>query len=86
MTDDGRAVLYASTSGGSPQLRIIRTDGTGDRGLTNEPAGIASAILSGDGNVAYAVTLGGRLVKIAVASGAVEELVPRGPPLRNRFW
>ena len=88
MTDDGRTVLYMSTSGGTPQLWIMQTDGTGDRQLTQDPAGIASAILSGDGNVTYAVTLGGRVVKIAAASGAVRELVPwrRGPPLRNGSW
>jgi Tol biopolymer transport system component len=88
MTDDGRTMLYTSTRSGTPQLWIMQTDGTGDRQLTQDPAGIASAILSGDGNVAYAVTLDGRLVKIAIASGAVEELVPwrRGPPLRNGFW
>ena len=71
MTDDGRKVLYTSTRSGTPQLRIMQTDGTGDHQLTQDPAGIASAILSGDGNVAYAVTLSGRLIKIAVASGAV---------------
>jgi uncharacterized protein (TIGR03437 family) len=79
LSDDGKVVLYISTVGATPQLRIIGSDGTGDRPLTNDPSGIARAVLSGDGTTAYAVTLGGRLLKITTVSGAVSVLLDRTP-------
>ena len=83
MTDDGRQVLYLSNRTGTPQAYLINTDGSGDRNLTNEVDGIAQAILSGDGTAAYAVTFGGRLLKISVISATVQELIPRTPFLSN---
>jgi uncharacterized protein (TIGR03437 family) len=79
VTDDGQQVLYLSKRTGVPQVYLINTDGSGDRALTNEADGIDHAILSGDGTIAYAVTLGGRLLKISVASTGVRELIPRTP-------
>jgi hypothetical protein len=76
MTDDGRQVLYLSNRTGTPQVYLINTDGSGDQSLTNEMDGVYQAVLSGDGTVAYAVTLGGRLLKITIASAAVQELIP----------
>jgi uncharacterized protein (TIGR03437 family) len=81
ITDDGRRVLYISLGDGTPQLWIVEADGTGRRQLTHDSAGVSNALLSGDGSVAYAVTRGGRLLKIAVSSGAIQELVPRTPYL-----
>jgi uncharacterized protein (TIGR03437 family) len=83
MTDDGRQVLYLSNRTGTPQAYLINTDGSGDRNLTNEVDGIAQAILSGDGTAAYAVTFGGRLLKISVISATVQELIPRTPFFSN---
>jgi uncharacterized protein (TIGR03437 family) len=79
MTDDGREVLYLSARSGTPQAYLIGIDGNGDHLLTNEGDGLAEAILSGDGAVAYALTPGGRLLRISVASDTVEELIPRTP-------
>jgi uncharacterized protein (TIGR03437 family) len=79
LSDDGRTVLYLSSRSGTQQAWLIHTDGSGDRQLTQHPLGITSAILSGDGSTAYAVTLGGQLLKIAAASGEIEELIPRTP-------
>jgi len=81
ITDDGQTVLYLSNSSGAPQAYVIHIDGSGNRELTNDPLGIARAILSGDGRTAYAVTLGARLLKITVASGEIEQLIPRTPYL-----
>jgi hypothetical protein len=81
ISDDGQTVLYLSNSSGAPQAYVIHIDGSGSRELTNDPPGIARAILSGDGSTAYAVTLGARLIKITVASGEIEELIPRTPYL-----
>jgi uncharacterized protein (TIGR03437 family) len=85
LTDDGRLVVYVSARTGTPQGYAIGTDGNGHRALTNEPDGIAQAIVSGDGAVAYATTLGGRILKISVTSGTVQELLPRTPHLNFMF-
>ena len=53
------------------------------RQLTHEAGGIAEVALSGDGRVAFAVTLLGRLLRIEVASGAEQEIVPRTPWLMD---
>jgi uncharacterized protein (TIGR03437 family) len=80
LSDDGRTLLYLSNRT-NPHLRIFRFDGFSDRPLASDPAGIAQAILSGDGSTVYAVTLGARLLKISLATGAVQELIPRTPYL-----
>jgi uncharacterized protein (TIGR03437 family) len=42
---------------------------------------LLAAILSGDGSTVYAVTLGGRLVKIPAVTRIFQELIPRTPHL-----
>jgi len=85
MTDDGRQVLYLSNRTGTPQAWLAGIEGDGNRDVTSEPYGLAEAILSGDGTVAYALTLGGRLLRISVSSGQVQELIPRTPFLNLMF-
>lgn len=85
MTDDGRQVVYLSDRTGTPQAYSIGVDGNGDRALTNEPDGLSEAILSGDGTAAYGLTRGGRLLKISVGSGNVQELIPRTAYLNLQF-
>jgi uncharacterized protein (TIGR03437 family) len=58
---------------------MIGVDGSGDRQLTDDAIGIENATLSGDGGTAYAVTLGGRLLRLDAITGTVEELIPRTP-------
>ncbi|MBL0160183.1 MAG: hypothetical protein IPP47_24320 [Bryobacterales bacterium] len=84
LSDDGRQVLFLTNcrfdqSGlvGPPQVYVTGIDGTGIRPLTNDPAGIREATLSGNGKVAYAVTLAGRLLRIDVSTGEATELLPR---------
>jgi uncharacterized protein (TIGR03437 family) len=84
LSDDGRTALFLRGDT-VPQAWVIGIDGTGERQLTHDPDGIAQAILSGGGRTSYAVTLGGRLVRIDVASGSVEEIVPRTPALDDRM-
>ena len=79
MSDDGAQVLYLSNRTGKAQVRIMSTAGGSDRQLTGDPDGVVRAILSGDGSMAYAVSNGGRLLKIFVATAAVQEVVPRTP-------
>jgi uncharacterized protein (TIGR03437 family) len=59
------------------QLFFIRSEGGDVRQLTDEPDRIKTAILSGDGRVAYALTFGGRILRIDVESGAIAELLGR---------
>ena len=75
LSDDGTRALFLR--GG--QAWIVQTDGTGLRQLTRDTAGIRTATLSGNGNVVYAETNVGALLKIDVASGAQVELVGRTP-------
>lgn len=78
LSDDGKTLLYLSTRRGSAQIRVANLNGaTGDRQLGFEVGGIALATLSGDGSTVYAVTKNGRLEKISVVTGAVQELIPR---------
>ena len=84
LSDDGLRVLFLSTArfDGSPspdvpQAFVINTDGTGLRQLTDGAGGVVRAILSGNGQVAFAVTGAGRLVRIDVESGVVTELIGR---------
>lgn len=81
LSNDGRTVLYMD--GG--QAFLITTDTSAARRLTNEPAGIREVVLSGDGQVAYATTGSGRLLRIRVESGVVEELIGQTPILQMNF-
>ncbi len=83
LSHDARRVLFLSddprdNSGWlmSPQAHVIDIDGSSLRRLTDDPSGIATAILSGDGRVAYALSRTGRLLRIDVDSGAETELIP----------
>ena len=72
---DGTVLLYVI--GGLPQVYV------GSRRLTDDPSGVREAVLSGDGRVAYAVTGAGRLLRIAVESGRIEELIGQTPLLQT---
>jgi uncharacterized protein (TIGR03437 family) len=82
LSDDGRTLLYLSNRS-KPQIHIFTFDNFFSRQLGSDRDGIASAILSGDGSTVYAVTLGGRLVKIPVATRTSQELIPRTPYLSS---
>jgi uncharacterized protein (TIGR03437 family) len=75
MSDDARRILLLR--GG--QAWVVQSDGSGLRAITSEPAGIASAILSGNGAVVYAATGAGRILKIEVDKGRQVEIIGRTP-------
>src|SRR6185437_12000867 len=79
LSDDGRTLVYLANRA-KPQIHVYRFGGI-SRQLGFDTAGIAQAIVSGDGSIIYAVTLGGRLVKINSTTGASQELIPRTPYL-----
>jgi hypothetical protein len=79
LSDDGRTLLYLANRA-KPQIHVYRFGGA-SRQLGFDTSGIAQAILSGDGSTIYAVTLGGRLLKIPASTGSAQELIPRTPYL-----
>jgi uncharacterized protein (TIGR03437 family) len=79
ISDDGITILYLGRVNGTPQIWVMNSDGSSPRQITTDPAGIASATLSGDGRTAFAYTLGGRIIRVGIASGEITELVPRTP-------
>jgi len=76
-------VLAGNLQSKIPQAVLIRTDGSGSTQLTQDPSGIASATLSGDGTIAYAVTNGGKLLRIDALSGLVTQLVGPSPVVQQ---
>jgi uncharacterized protein (TIGR03437 family) len=76
-SDDGRSLLYVA---GAPPQAILRSTGSGQpRPLTAAPEGVREAALTGNGRMAYAATLAGRLLRIDAPTGEVTELVGRTP-------
>jgi len=67
---------------GGDQLWLVRADGRDARQITWEQDGVRTAVLSGDGRVAYALTFGGRIVRVDTAAGTAAELLGRTPWLR----
>lgn len=59
------------------QAHVVTSDGAQVRQLTFEDEGVHSAVLSDDARVAYAVTNGGRILRIDVASGSVTTILGR---------
>jgi uncharacterized protein (TIGR03437 family) len=84
ISNDGALVAYLSGSGRGPsgQIALARPDGTGTRQLGAIPEGVAGAVLAGSGTAVVAVTDHGRMVRVGVESGSVEELIPRTPVYR----
>ncbi|HEY3441708.1 MAG TPA: hypothetical protein VGK29_13175 [Paludibaculum sp.] len=84
LSDDGLRLLFLSAANwaaGNNQLRVqawLFDLITGElQQLTHDTAGIAEATLSGDGQVVWAVTLAGRLLRIDVDALDVMEVIGR---------
>lgn len=77
ISDDGSRLLFLSTLAGAnnPQVFTMRTDGSGRRQITAEPEGIATAILSGDGQVAWVLTRSGRVLRVEIQTANRTELI-----------
>jgi uncharacterized protein (TIGR03437 family) len=64
------------------QAAVVHADGTGFLQLTNDPTGVSTAILSGDGSTAFVVTNSGHLLKIDTTSGA-SQLIANGAEIQQ---
>ena len=81
ISNDGHITAYVAkfSASGAAQMFVVNTDGAAKRQLTDVPEGISEAALSGYGDVVYAVTNAGRLLRIDVISGNVRQLIGRTP-------
>jgi uncharacterized protein (TIGR03437 family) len=71
LSNNGRVVLFELYSARTiTQAAVVHADGTGFLQLTNDPTGVSTAILSGDGSTAFVVTNSGHLLKIDTTTGA----------------
>lgn len=78
LTYDGRLVAYTLGT----DLFVQRTDGAAPCKLASAPEGFQDAVISGFGNILYASTTMGRLLKIDTGSGSVTELSAAVPHLQ----
>jgi uncharacterized protein (TIGR03437 family) len=74
---DSRRILFLRHVGELPQVFIAQRDNPNAQQVTSEPEGIIRAVISGDGNWAYATTSSGRLIKANTQTGTVTELIGR---------
>jgi uncharacterized protein (TIGR03437 family) len=65
-----------SNAAGLPECWVVDTTSKAIRSTGHDVAGTAEATLSGDGNVVWAVTMAGRLVRIDRSTGATQEILP----------
>jgi uncharacterized protein (TIGR03437 family) len=77
VTRDGKLVGYISNN----QVQVQPTDGSAVLGLTNEPEGIVRQTISGSGNVVFAATASGRILRIDLPGGTVSQLSAAVPHL-----
>ncbi len=80
---DGSTIAYLDSAvNGTLQVHLQRTDGTGKRILTTENGGISEFVMSGFGNVVYAIGEHGRLLRVDTATLAVTELAKPAPGIQ----
>ena len=75
VTDDGRVVCYLHNSQVVLYDRIVQSEVP----LPSAPDGVDEAVISGDGSRIWEATAAGRIVRLDVASGSAQQLVPRTP-------
>ncbi|MBL8227848.1 MAG: hypothetical protein JNL98_05205 [Bryobacterales bacterium] len=81
ISDDGQRILYRSVHD-SNELRVVHSDGSGDRPLARLETGLVDFVLAGNGEIAFAATREGQIYRIDVTTEAREEWITRSPYLR----
>ena len=85
LSADGSLVAYLDKApDGTVQAYLQRTDGTARRVLTAENRNVSEVVVSGFGNVVYAIGARGRLLRIDTGTFAVTEVV-KVPPSISPF-
>jgi uncharacterized protein (TIGR03437 family) len=84
LSADGSTVLFISSANfdgsnaaGLPECWLLDTTSKAIHSVGHDVAGIAEALLSGNGNVVWAVTLAARLVRVDRGTGVTQEIIPR---------
>jgi uncharacterized protein (TIGR03437 family) len=77
ISGDASAVLFVAPAQGAAQAFLSANGGV--KQLTQEPEGIAEATISGNGQVVWAATTSGRILRVLAATGTVEEKIVRTP-------
>jgi uncharacterized protein (TIGR03437 family) len=75
ISNDGWLVLFVDNA----RSYVINPDGTGQRLLAHIDDDVTTAVIAGFGRVAFVVTRLGRLLKVTVETGSVEELIAPTP-------
>ncbi|HUI77197.1 MAG TPA: hypothetical protein VLY24_04760 [Bryobacteraceae bacterium] len=81
ISDDGRLVCYLRNS----QVVLYDRKLQAEVPLPVTPDGVNEAVVSGDGSTIWVATAGGRMVRLDVASGSAQEVIPRTPLITNIF-
>ena len=84
LSADGTTVLFVSpanfdgsNAAGLPECWLVGTTSKAIRSVGHDVAGIAEAVLSGNGNVVWAVTLAARLLRVDRGTGVTQEIIPQ---------
>ncbi|MFN7934268.1 MAG: hypothetical protein U0R19_13140 [Bryobacteraceae bacterium] len=85
ISDNGQRILFLSTPSDTddPQIYSVNPDGSQRRQVIAIPEGVMSAILSGNGEVSWAATRTGRLLKISLLTGQQQEFIG---PVAAFYW
>lgn len=81
LSNDGAQLLYVAAD----RVILASTDGVTRTTLIEVSDGVADLTLSGNGNVAYVSTSGGRLLRIDTASRATEDLTGSTPAFNGAY-
>lgn len=79
LTADGQRLLFVAEN----QAWISSTGRDDRRRITNELAGVANAVLSGDGQVVWASTFAGQIIRIGVENREIREVIGQTPVLKH---
>jgi uncharacterized protein (TIGR03437 family) len=74
-SSDGSTLITLRQVGAAVQTFVLSADGS-ERQLTWEPGGIADAAISGDGQTAFSVGVGGMLIRTYPSTGESAVLLP----------
>ncbi len=83
ISDDARSILVGIYDGVSSQLAIVDSSNGSTKQLTSGSDNVQTAILSGDGTIAYAATASGKLLKIDTQSGVSQVIAGSQPVIES---
>ena len=76
---------FDSTAGNYVLQSWSLSDGNAPKTILSHAEGIANAVISGDGNIVWAVTGSNRLLRLNRSTGQLDEILPALPTIGNSF-